>query len=65
MIKVRFEFTDGHVVEDETTPDMLPRVGETLVDDDRGGTFVVDSVIRRITGGRIQRSATVKLEEYE
>lgn len=65
MINVHFTFPDGRAFTDEMPADMVPRIGETLVDDDRGGKFVVDDVVRRIADGRLQRSVTVKLEEFE
>jgi hypothetical protein len=63
MIKVYFKFFGGRTVEDEMPADMLPRKGETLIDEDAeyGGHYVVDEVIRHIKDGRLQREATVRL----
>jgi hypothetical protein len=64
MIKVHFKFFDGRTVEDEMPADMVPRVGERLIDEDSeyGGQYVVEDVSRPIRGGRLQREATVRLD---
>jgi hypothetical protein len=64
MIKVRFEFADGRTVEDEMPADLLPRVGERVIDEDAeyGGIYVIDDISRPFKGGRLQREATVRLD---
>lgn len=65
MLTVYFTFPNGRSVDDEMPADMLPRIGETLVDGDRGERFLVTNVVRRIADGRLQRSVAVHLERME